>query len=160
MQVKKAIIFIIFLQLVFANSAFAKEKEKYPFYASLKVSEANIRTGPGIRYPIKWTYVKKSLPLEVIERFENWYHVMDEFGEEGWVHINLVGSGRFFVVINSEVILYRNPGDYYFPQYRLERNVRGRLLSCRHIWCRVQIGKVQGWLYKDDIWGVYRGEEF
>lgn len=156
------IVFFCFLSLLFSFNLSAQDSKnsKYPFFAALKVDEANVRTGPGKRYPVKWTYIKKNIALIIKERFGNWYFFKDENAEEGWIHINLISRNRFFIVKNSEAILYRNPADYYFPEYILEKGVRGKIKSCRHLWCLVQHDDVSGWIYKDDIWGVMKNEEF
>jgi SH3-like domain-containing protein len=129
-----------------------------PKFISLKASEANVRSGPGLNFPVKWMLVSKNMPLEVSDIYENWYKVKDQDNKEGWLHKSLLSRKRYFVVTNSKVKLYRNPK--YPPfSFFLEKNVRGRLLSCRDKWCKVKIGKIKGWLKKGDIWGAYQNEE-
>jgi SH3-like domain-containing protein len=38
--------------------------------------------------------------------------------------------------------------------------VLGRLVQCprNRDFCRVEVGQSQGWLRRDEIWGVYKGE--
>jgi SH3-like domain-containing protein len=42
----------------------------------------------------------------------------------------------------------------------LDANVMGRLMSCPKdkVYCRVDIENIQGWLKRDEFWGVYAGE--
>jgi SH3-like domain-containing protein len=42
----------------------------------------------------------------------------------------------------------------------VEPGVLGRLLQCprNRDYCRVEVGSVQGWFKRDEIWGVYKGE--
>lgn len=148
----------IILTLVFIPLySHAIDKRDIPRFMSLKVSEANIRTGPGVRFPIKWILVKKHVPLEVLDHFENWYKVRDEESQEGWIHKNLMSRERFFVVSSNEALLYKNPKRLYVL-YGLEFGVRGKLQSCRNKWCEVKIDKMTGWLKREDIWGVYSHE--
>ena len=64
-----------------------------PRFVSLKASQANLRIGPGTTYPVEWTYVKRGLPLEIIQEYDNWRRVRDADGTEGWVSQALL-SGR------------------------------------------------------------------
>ena len=128
-----------------------------PKFYSLKASEANVRTGPGLNFPIKWMLIVKNMPLEVVDIHENWYKVRDQENKVGWLHKSLLSYKRYFIVTKDRVQLYRNPKYPHFSYY-LEENVRGRLLSCRRKWCKVKIGKAKGWLKKEDFWGVYKNE--
>jgi SH3-like domain-containing protein len=140
---------IIFL--TFSPSSFAADLD-LPRFMSLKVSEANIRTGPGSSFSIKWILVKKNIPLFVFDAFDNWYKVKDEEGKTGWVHKSLVSSRQYFVTIEESTSLYKHPG-HELVLFKLEAGVRGRVRSCRNSWCEVSIGKYRGWLRKSSIWG-------
>ena len=48
-----------------------------PKFMSIKVSEANLRAGPGTNFPIELIYVKKHLVIEVVDAFDNFYKVLD-----------------------------------------------------------------------------------
>ena len=37
-----------------------------PRFVSLRSEEVNMRTGPGVRYPVDWVYKRKNMPVEVI----------------------------------------------------------------------------------------------
>ena len=39
-------------------------------FVSLKAERANLRVGPGRRYPIDWVYTRPGLPLLVIAQFD------------------------------------------------------------------------------------------
>ena len=150
------IILIISINIAYANN---NKKLPIPRFVSLKVSEANIRTGPGIKFPIKWIFVKKNLPLEILDHYENWYNIRDEEQKQGWVHLSLVKSNRFFVTIKEQVALYKNPKHNYVSHI-LEVGSRGNIKSCRNKWCEIKIDNIQGWVKKTDLWGVYAYEEF
>ena len=36
-----------------------------PRFASLRSDEANVRSGPGTRYPIEWVFRRKGMPVEI-----------------------------------------------------------------------------------------------
>src|SRR5262245_11232862 len=79
-----------------------------PRFVSLKSSEVNLRTGPGIRYPVRWIYHKKWLPMEVIDEFEHWRRIRDVSGESGWVHKTLLSGRRTAIVTAEAVTLFRD----------------------------------------------------
>lgn len=153
--------YFIFVSLLFllAKPVQAIELSDLPKFRSLKVSEANIRSGPGTSFPVKWVYIKKHIVLEIVDAYDNWYKIRDEEGRSGWLHKSLVSRKRFFVVKVEGAKLYRNPNDNLIT-YFLEQGIRGKLKNCRDKWCKVTVGKESGWVLKSSIWGVYAHETF
>jgi SH3-like domain-containing protein len=131
-----------------------------PRFVSLRSDEVNLRTGPGVRYPIDWIYSRKDLPVEVIAEFEAWRKIRDWQGSEGWVHQSMLSGRRMMVVIGNPRSLRTSDADAADPVAVLEAGVLGRLVQCprNRDFCRVEIGQVHGWLRRDEIWGVYKGE--
>lgn len=148
---------LIIILCFFANIAFANEI--LPKFVSLKVSEANVRTGPGTNFPVKWVYISEHLALEVIDKFDNWYKVRDHELQTGWLHKSLVGGSRYFTVIQDNANLYRNPR-IGLVIFKLKKNVRGKIKSCRSIWCNIKVDKYEGWIEKRNIFGAYTYESF
>ena len=48
-----------------------------PRFASLRADEANVRAGPGTRYPIEWVFKRKGMPVEIVAEFENWRKIRE-----------------------------------------------------------------------------------
>ena len=48
-----------------------------PRFMSLDDDVTNMRTGPGLEYPIDWIYMKEDYPLKVIAEYGNWFKVID-----------------------------------------------------------------------------------
>ena len=36
-------------------------------YASLRADDVNVRAGPGVRYPVKWKFVQKNMPVQKLK---------------------------------------------------------------------------------------------
>ena len=128
---------------------------------SLRSVEVNLRTGPGVRYPIDWIYLRKDLPVEVVAEFEAWRKIRDWEGAEGWVHQSMLAGRRMMVVVGSQSHLLRAADSAAAaPVAQVEAGVLGRLLQCprNREFCRVEIGQIQGWLRREEFWGVYKGE--
>lgn len=153
----KLFYFIVCALVISSFNGYSADR-RIPRFMSLKVSEANVRTGPGHNFPVKWILVKKHIPLEIIDSYDNWYKIKDEESKIGWIHKSLISRERFFVTVKNNTILYKNPRHRY-SEYSLELGVRGKIKSCRSKWCKVSIKDIQGWIKKVDIWGVYSYEE-
>ena len=136
----------------------AEEPRKPPYFVSLGASEVNLRTGPGVRYPIDWVYRRRALPVEVIGVFDHWRQIRDWQGTEGWVHQNMLSQRRTFIVTGERRLLRREPGAESAVVATVEAGVVGRLRSCSDDWCEVEIGGQRGWLARQEFWGTYPAE--
>lgn len=132
-----------------------------PRFVSLRAEEANMRAGPGEQYPIKWTYQRPGLPLEIIAEFHHWRKVRDWQGTEGWMHSSMLSSRRSFIVVGGTRPLRAKPTDDSRTVAQVENKVVGMLRECPKgsDWCAVEVGGIKGWLARDEIWGLYKGED-
>lgn len=131
-----------------------------PRYASVKSEEANIRNGPGLRYPVRFVIVRKAMPVEVIAEFENWRKVKDMDGEEGWVHRSMLSSDRTVVVLNGTQALHDDPEPNSRTVAFAEQGVVAELLECKEEWCQVHVGTEKGFIHRRNLWGIYGDEKF
>ena len=136
----------------------AEETRKVPYFVSLGSGEVNLRTGPGLRYPIDWVYRRQSLPVEVIGVFDHWRQIRDWQGTEGWVHQNMLSQKRTLIVTGEKRMLRREPKPDAPAVAAVEQGVIGRLRSCEDGWCEVEIAGKGGWLPRDAFWGAYPAE--
>lgn len=131
-----------------------------PRFVSLRANEVNMRTGPGVQYPVEWVYQHQFLPVEIIAEYGTWRKVRDWQGAQGWVHQSMLSSRRTFVVTEKVRTVRRSPDTNSPGVARLEPGVVGRVLACGadSTWCRVEVDGRDGWLRRVEIWGVYRHE--
>ncbi|MCW8914299.1 MAG: SH3 domain-containing protein [Magnetovibrio sp.] len=133
-----------------------------PRFVSLRAGEVNLRTGPGVQYPVDWVYRKSGLPLEVIAEYKAWRKVRDWEGAQGWVHQTMLSSKRTFIVtgISRDVRAKASAKSAIVAQ--VQSNVSGRLLACpgASTFCRVEVEGFDGWLNRADFWGILKGEAF
>lgn len=144
-------------------AAVAAEESRLPVprFVSLRVSEAIMRAGPGQEYPVRWTYQRAGIPLEVTRDYYDWRRVRDWQGSEGSIHSRVLSSRRT-VMISGEIRTLRDePEASATAVARLQGPVIGKLLSCpkNNDWCRIEVGEVKGWLRRSEMWGVYPNEE-
>ena len=143
-------IFVFFLILLFFSPSLAGEKLKF---LSLKNNEVNLRIGPSFEYPIKLTYIKKYLPVVIVDQSETWRKIRDFESNSGWVHISQLSKKKSAINIKKISILYKKPSIYSRPIAKL---ISGRLViikKCKSKWCKISSGKYTGWVFKNSLWG-------
>jgi SH3-like domain-containing protein len=131
-----------------------------PRFVSLRTEPINLRTGPGVRYPVEWVYVRKRLPVEVIGEYDTWRRIRDPDGTEGWVHQSMLSGRRTATVTQDNTALRREGSDAGAPIARLEGHVLVNVQRCPadSAYCRVEVNGLQGWVKRDALWGVYPTE--
>ncbi len=161
------VLFFAFCAVFVPAKGFAQGAEAFnssglpiPRFVSLRSDKVFMRTGPALRYPIKWIYVQAGMPIEVVQEFDTWRKVRDIAGDEGWIHQSLL-SGRRNVIVKEEgsVTLYRKAELTAKPVARLEKNVQGVIEQCLATWCEIEAGGFSGWVEKKSLYGVYASEE-
>lgn len=143
-----------------------------PRFASLQQKEVYVRSGPGLKYPIKWVYKKPGLPVEIILEFEVWRKIRDIEGQEGWVHTSLLAGKRTGIIQKMKdaaedsdkkdetaaVPLYQKPRVNARLSAKLMPGAIVTLDECIAGWCSITAEGYEGWIDRKFIWGVYEGE--
>lgn len=147
--------------LIAPNKAAAKSGLPVPRFVSLGTDKANVRNGPGKRYPIGWVFVRRGIPLEVIAEYELWRKIRNVDGAVGWIHRNLLSNRRSASVKGKKLQpLHRQPDDESDLIARLEPGVIGQVLSCKDNWCQLEVSSRRGWVQRKRLWGVLSTERF
>ena len=144
------IIYIILLILL-TNGTLANENN---YFLSLKNKKVNVRYGPGFDYPIKYIYKRKFLPVEVIDKKENFRRIIDFKKNSGWIHISQLKKGNSLIVMEDK-ILFSKSSKFSRPIVKLEK---GRLLivkKCKNNWCKIKTDKYKGWIDNNNVWGSF-----
>lgn len=131
-----------------------------PRFVSLRANPVNLRVGPSASFPIEWIYVRRNLPVEIIAEFDTWRRIKDPAGTEGWVHSSML-SGRRTAMVTGEVrTLHRAMDPAADVVAQVAPGVVVEVLRCpdRADYCRVEANGLQGWLKRDQLWGVYSHE--
>lgn len=131
-----------------------------PRFVSLASDVVNMRTGPGLRYPILWVFKKQGLPVKIIREFDVWRQIRDHDGEEGWVHKTLLTGRRSVLIENKIRTLYEEPTLESRPVVKLEPGVIADLEYCEQDWCYLEVAGYTGWLQRDHVWGLLPDETF
>ena len=145
----KKIIFFYFL-IIFCNVSNADDDKAF---LMLKNNKVNVRYGPSLDYPIKYIYRKINLPLEVIDRKDNFRKIIDHKKNSGWIHRSQLKKSKSLITTSSK-ILFKRPTKFSKPLAKLDK---GRLLiikKCEKDWCNVRTDNYSGWIEKNNIWGI------
>ena len=137
-----------------AAPAFAQDKQP-PYWASIASGEAMTRTGPGKNYPGVWLYKRRDLPVRVVKKYEHWRLIEDPDGARGWMLVTLLSDQRTAVVKKGDprpVRTEANEGARM--RYLAQAGVVGRINKCSGGWCRIVIGKRDGFIRTSDVWGI------
>jgi SH3-like domain-containing protein len=143
-------IFLFFLTLFFPINADSNILKKF---LSLKNNEVNVRVGPSKKYPIKFVYKKKYLPLEILDKSENWRKVKDFENNSGWIHISQLSNKKSGINTQDNTIIYKSPTIYSKPLVKLKFGRLVLVKKCKKKWCKVTTGNYTGWIFKEFLWG-------
>jgi len=142
------------------DDIFNRSGQPIPRFVSVKSDKVFVRSGPGVRYPIKWVFKKKGYPIEVIQEFDTWRKIRDHEGEEGWIHQTLLsGKRRALVIADKGVTMSKKPLLDAKPIAFLEENVVTAVNQCVAEFCQVEISGFKGWIERKSLWGVYEAEQ-
>ena len=133
-----------------------------PRMASLRSKLVNARSGPGSRYPIEWVYKQKNAPVEIIAEFDLWRQVRDWEGSETWIYKPMLKSERWIKMTRKGTSnVYAKPETDAKVIARVEDQVIGKVEKCsgKNDFCLINFASIEGWVNRNDFFGVYPGEE-
>ena len=128
--------------------------ENLPTLVSTKTSKANLRYGPGKNYPIKLIFIKRNIPLLVVDKFDHWRKVLTSNYTNGWIHISQI-TMKYRSIILKPDYLRKNPQLSSEKIAFLGNNVNVTIVKCKLYWCKITLmtRKFSGWYIKKYLWG-------
>tara|TARA_B100000427_G_scaffold328190_1_gene340695 strand:+ start:3268 stop:3717 length:450 start_codon:yes stop_codon:yes gene_type:complete len=139
--------FIICLIFVFPiKISFADE------FVMLKNNKVNVRYGPSFEYPIKYVYLKKNLPIKVIDKMENFRRIIDHKHNSGWIHTSQLKKSTS-VILNKKHYIFSKPTKFSEPLAIAEKGKLILLKKCKNNWCKTSNKEISGWILFDNFWG-------
>jgi SH3-like domain-containing protein len=143
----KKIVVISSLALFMASSAFAAN------YLSVTTDNANVRTGPGTKYPVAMELFQ-GYPLKVLKKEGEWYKISDYENDSGWIHDSIV-KDQDTVIVNAKNSLNMRSGPSQNTTIvaDVERGVVLKKLSTEGQWTKVRHSSgTVGWIYSPLLW--------
>ena len=132
---------------------------KIPRFVSLKSNESNLRIGSSKNYPIVLKYTVKNLPIEIVDEYDAWRKISDNLGNQGWIHRSLLKGDRFALIKKKNQIstkIYSNPMGIQIGEIGKLNIVKIKI--CLKNWCKISFDKYNGWINKENLWGIYKYE--
>ncbi len=119
---------------------------------SVKVPEANIRSGPGTKYEIIWK-IEKYHPLKVTEKKGLWFKFEDYEGDPGWIHKTLVNNTPSIITNKKSCNVRSGPGTKNDIIFGSEKGVPYKILKRKGNWIHVQHSDGdKGWIHRSLVW--------
>ena len=144
------IIVVISSILFFESFAFSQDE----YFLTLRYDKVNLRQGPSREYPIKIFYKKKFLPVLIQDQSDNFRKIRDHENNSGWIHISQLSKKKAAIIIDEELIMFKNPTIYSKPIAILKKGRLAQIIKCKETWCKAKSDKYKGWLKKDSLWGL------
>lgn len=148
-----------------------------PRFVSLKAKRVNMRVGPGRDYQVQWLYVRRGLPMEIIQEFGNWRKVRDPNGNEGWMLHSLLSGKRRVIITPWDVPAEKNEEPLPTISMRsagtensnavaqIEAGAIANVSECTKTWCKLNMkagpdsAELEGFVKQTFLWGVYPDEK-
>ena len=144
------IIIIIFSVLFFESLSFSQDE----YFLTLRYDKVHLRQGPSREYPIKILYKKKFLPVLIQDKSDNFRKIRDHENNSGWIHVSQLSKKKAAIVIDEQLIMFKNPTVYSKPIVVLKKGRLAKIIKCKEIWCKAKSDKYKGWIKKDSLWGL------
>ena len=144
------IIIIIFSVLFFESLSFSQDE----YFLTLRYDKVHLRQGPSREYPIKILYKKKFLPVLIQDKSDNFRKIRDHENNSGWIHVSQLSKKKAAIVIDEQLIMFKNPTIYSKPIAVLKKGRLAKIIKCKEIWCKAKSDKYKGWIKKDSLWGL------
>ena len=147
-------LFFIVIFYSFYNLPKVVLAENLPKLVSIKTSKANLRYGPGKNYPIKLIFIKKDIPLLVVDKFDHWRKVFTSKNIDGWIHKSQLSMKHRSIILRPDY-LRKKPQLSSEKIAFLHNNVNVSVVKCMLYWCKVtfKTRKFSGWFIKKFLWG-------
>lgn len=140
--------------LALSAAANAQSLKKPPYWASIAKNAAVMRVGPAKRFPANWVYLRRDLPVRVIETYPDWRKVQDSDGTTGWFHVRLLKDDPTGIVKGRPAEMHDKPTASSRVLYRLAPGVVGKLSGCASGWCAFNANGKAGYVLATSLWGA------
>ena len=141
------ITFIIYFIFIFPiKFTFADE------FVMLKNNKVNVRYGPSFDYPIKYIYLKKYLPIKVIDKKENFRRIIDHKHNSGWIHTSQLKKSSS-VILTEKQFIFSKPTKFSEPIAIAEKGKLILIKKCKNNWCKISTQNINGWILFKNFWG-------
>ena len=148
----KILILISFFNILLINDTPSSEKD---YFLTLKYNRVKVRQGPSFKYPVKFIYKKKYLPIKIIDSKDNFRKITDLKNNNGWIHVSQLSKKKSAINIHNLSIIFKKPNIYSQPMAKLEKGKIVIVKKCKEDWCKIITNDYKGWIFKNYLWGNF-----
>ncbi len=147
----KTIMFVsVFFFVLFSFSNVFAQK------LAVKVSVANIRSGPGTTYEVLWQ-VEKFTPMQVLDKDKSgkWYYIKDFEGTIGWISKDVMAKMDTVITKprDERCNIRSGPGTGNDVTFKAIKGVPFKVLERKGNWIHIQhTDGDDGWIHKNLVW--------
>jgi SH3-like domain-containing protein len=132
---------------------------QFPRFASLKIEGVNVHRGPAESEPVRWVYLRKGWPVEIVAEAGPWRQIRDRNGDMGWVEATALDASRTGILVGDRMQAIRSSPDRSSMLIAwAEPDVLFRLRRCDGRWCEVEALNVDGFVERSSLWGLRPSE--
>ncbi len=142
------IVFLIYSSFLFLNQIVLADE-----FVMLKNNKVNVRYGPSFDYPIKYIYLKKNLPIKVIDKKENFRRIIDHKHNSGWIHTSQLKKSSSVILTQSQYV-FSKPTKFSEPLAIIEKGKLILIEKCKNNWCKLSNEDISGWMVFENFWGI------
>lgn len=113
---------------------------------------ANIRSGPGTDYEVLWN-VEKYYPIVIIKKSDNWLLFRDFEGDQGWIHLSLLGKIPTVITSSDQCNIRSGPGTDNKILFTVGRGIPFKIIQSKGNWLQIEHADGdKGWIHKTLVW--------
>ncbi len=113
---------------------------------------ANVRSGPGTEYDIRWK-VEKYHPIIILKKQGEWYQFEDFEKDRAWVHESLLSKEKSVITIKNDCNVRSGPGINNTIVFKVSRGVPFKIIDKKDSWYKVRHADGdQGWIHESLVW--------
>ena len=87
------------------------------------------------------------------DQSDNFRKIRDHENNSGWIHVSQLSKKKAAIVIDDELIMFKNPTIYSKPIAILQKGRLAKIIKCKDEWCKAKSENYKGWLKKNGLWG-------
>ncbi len=125
-----------------------------PRYVSMKASRGYARKGSHRNYAVNWEFTKAGIPFRVLDEDGSWRLIETQGGVGGWMYHALLSGKRTVLITNDNTPIMALPEENSKILALAEAKIIGTVLKCELHWCEIEVKTFNGWVHKNNLWGV------
>ena len=108
-KIVKILFFTFFLNFFPIDYILGNETDDF---LTLKYNKVKVRQGPSFKYPVKFIFKKKYLPIKITDSKDNFRKIIDLKNNNGWIHVSQLTKKKSAINIHNLSIIFKKPNIY------------------------------------------------